>query len=66
MELALVAVMQFAEGLSDRRAAQAVRPRLDWKYAPGLELTNPGFDFSVLSELLCWSRVPDPLDEFKS
>ena len=48
--LALVSVMQFAEGLSDRQAAEAVRSRLDWKYALGLELTDPGFDASVLSE----------------
>ena len=31
-------------------AADAVRARIDWKYALGLELTDPGFDFSVLSE----------------
>lgn len=48
--LALVTVMQFAEGLSDRQAAEAVRARIDWKYALGLALTDPGFDFSVLSE----------------
>ncbi len=48
--LALVTVMQFAEGLSDRQAAEAVRARIDWKYALGLELIDPGFDFSVLSE----------------
>lgn len=48
--LALVTVMQFAEGLSDRQAAEAVRARIDWKYALGLELTDTGFDFSVLSE----------------
>lgn len=48
--LALVTVMQFSEGLSDRQAAQAVRARIDWKYALGLELTDPGFEFSVLSE----------------
>lgn len=48
--LALVTVMQFAEGLSDRQAAEAVRARIDWKYALGLDLTDPGFDFSVLSE----------------
>lgn len=47
--LALVTVMQFAEGLSDRQAAEAVRARIDWKYALGLALTDPGFDFSVLS-----------------
>jgi len=28
----LVSLMQFAEGLSDRQAADAVRGRLDWKY----------------------------------
>lgn len=48
--LALVTVMQFKEGLSDRQAAEAVRGRIDWKYALGLELTDSGFDFSVLSE----------------
>lgn len=48
--LALVTVMQFSEGLSDRQAAQAVRARIDWKYALGLELTDAGFDFSALSE----------------
>jgi len=48
--LALVVVLQFAEGLSDRQAADAVRGRIDWKYALGLELTDSGFDFSVLSE----------------
>ena len=48
--LALVTVLQFAEGLSDRQAADAVRGRIDWKDALGLELTDPGFDFSVLSE----------------
>ena len=48
--LALVTIMQFAEGLSDRQAAHAVRACLDWKYALGLELADQGFDFSVLSE----------------
>jgi|SRR5579862_4326897 len=48
--LALVVVMQFAENLPDRQAADAVRSRIDWKYALGLDLTDPGFDYSVLSE----------------
>lgn len=48
--LALVTVMQFAENLTDRQAADAVRGRIDWKYALGLELDDPGFDYSVLSE----------------
>src|SRR6266480_1020938 len=48
--LALVSVMQFREGLSDRQAADAVRGRLDWKYLLGLELSDPGFDHTVLVE----------------
>jgi transposase len=49
-KLALITIMQFAEGLSDRQTAEAVRTRIDWKYALGLELTDAGFDYSVLSE----------------
>jgi transposase len=49
-QLALVTLMQFAEGLSDRQAADAVRARIDWKYALCLELDDPGFDYSALSE----------------
>lgn len=48
--LALTSIMQFMEGLTDRQAAEAVRARIDWKYALGLELMDPGFDFSILSE----------------
>src|SRR5688500_14107047 len=48
--LALVTVLQFTEGLSDRQAAEAVRGRIDWKYLLGLELEDAGFNFSVLSE----------------
>ena len=48
--LAWVLVMQFTEGLSDRQAAEAIRARIDWKYGLGLELSDPGFDYSVLSE----------------
>jgi len=48
--LAVVTVLQFLENLSDRQAADAVRGRIDWKYLLGLDLTDPGFDASVLSE----------------
>src|SRR4029450_13349740 len=48
--LALVTIMQFRENLADRQAAEAVRARIDWKYLLSLELTDPGFDFSVLRE----------------
>lgn len=48
--LALITVMQFLDNLSDRRAADAVRARIDWKYALSLDLTDSGFDYSVLSE----------------
>ena len=48
--LARVTVFQFMEGLTDRQAADAVRSRIDWKYALALELTDAGFDFSILSD----------------
>jgi transposase len=48
--LALICLMQFIEDLTDRQAAEAVQSRIDWKYALGLELTDPGFNFSGLSE----------------
>lgn len=48
--LALVTALQFAENLSDRQGAEAVRGRIDWKYLLGLELTDPGFHYSVLCD----------------
>jgi transposase len=48
--LALMTMLQFAEGFSDRQAVAAVRSRIDWKYLLRLELTDAGFDVSVLSE----------------
>jgi transposase len=48
--LALISIMQFAEDLSDRQAANAVRGRIDWKYLLGLDLEDSGFDYSILSE----------------
>jgi transposase len=50
VRLMLVLILQFAEGLSDRQAAEAVRTRIDWKYVLCLEITDAGFDYSVLSE----------------
>ena len=46
-QLALVTLMQFAENLSDRQAADAVcigapTGHIDWKYMLGLELIDPG------------------------
>jgi transposase len=49
-QLAPVSVLQFVEGLSDRQAAAALRGRIDWKFLLRLELTDPEFDHSVLSE----------------
>lgn len=43
-------MFQFLEGLTDRQAADAIRDRLAWKYALSLELTDPRFDHTVLSE----------------
>jgi transposase len=47
--LAVITVLQYVENLSDRQATNAVRERIDWKYALGLELTDAGFDYSLLS-----------------
>ncbi|WP_435864054.1 transposase [Streptomyces mirabilis] len=56
--LAMVSVLQYAENLTDRQVAEAVRCRLDWKYCLGLELDDSGFDYSVLSEFgTAWSKV---------
>ena len=48
--LALATIMQYVEGLTDRQTAEAVRSRIDWKYLLCLELTDSGFDYTVLSE----------------
>ncbi len=51
--LALVMVMQYIEGLTDRQAADAVRRCMDRKYALSLDLTDPGFDFTLLHDFRC-------------
>ncbi|MGW2557612.1 IS1182 family transposase [Streptomyces sp. NPDC001635] len=61
-QLALVSVLQFAENLSDRAAANAVRTRIDWKYALGLELDDSGFDHSVLCEFRARLAEADAAD----
>jgi transposase len=48
--LALVTVMQYIEGLTDRQAADAVRRCIDWKYTLSLELTDAGFHFTLLHD----------------
>ncbi|MFD7447301.1 IS1182 family transposase [Streptomyces sp. NPDC059909] len=49
-QLATVCVLQFLLGLSDRQAAEAVRCRIDFKYAMAMELDDPGFHHSVLAD----------------
>ena len=46
----MVCILQYVEDLSDRQAAEAVRARIDWKYLLGLELTDQGFDFTILTD----------------
>lgn len=48
--LALVTVLQAIEGLTDRQAAECVRTRIDWLYALGLPLDDPGFDYTILTD----------------
>src|SRR5450432_1134234 len=66
--LAVVCILQFADGMSDRQAAEAVRGRIDWKYALGLELADPGFDASILTEfrgrLVESGKVDELLNDF--
>jgi len=62
--LDLVTIMQFMEGLTDRQAANAVRSRIDWKYLLGLNLTDCGFDSSVLTQFrqrLCENQKSNQL-----
>jgi transposase len=64
--LMLVTVLQYAEHLTDRQAAEAVRTRIDWKYGLGLELDDEGFDASILTEfrnrLVEYGMVEQALD----
>ena len=66
--LALVVVMQYMEGLTDRQAADAVRRCIDWKYALSLDLHDPGFDFTLLHDfrqrLLAQAAAQRLLDTF--
>src|SRR5438105_401577 len=66
--LALVMVMQYIEGLTDRQAADAVRRCMDWKYALSLDLHDPGFDFTLLHDfrhrLLAHAAAQRLLDTF--
>ncbi len=66
--LALVMVMQYIEGLTDRQAADAVRRCMDWQYALSLDLHDPGFDFTLLHDfrerLLAHEAVQRLLDTF--
>jgi transposase len=66
--LALVTVMQYIEGLTDRQAADAVRCCMDWKYALSLDLHDPGFDFTLLHDfrerLLAHDATQRLLDTF--
>ena len=68
--LAMITVMQYAEGLTDRQAAEAVGTRIDWKYALGLAITATPISHSVLSEfrqrLLSGSAEQLLLDEMLS
>jgi transposase len=58
--------LQFAEALSDRQAAHAMRSRIDWKYLLGLAFPAPGVDHTVLSEfrtrLVYHDAVPQLFD----
>ncbi len=49
-QLATVCVLQFLLNLSDRQAVEAVRCRIDFKYALAMNLDDLGFRHSVLTD----------------
>jgi transposase len=51
---ALVTIFQYIEALPDRRAAEATRTRIEWKYALRLSLNHPGLDHTCLCEYRRW------------
>src|ERR1019366_814686 len=55
--LALGTLLQRAEKLTGRQAAESVRTRIDWQYLLGLPFDDPGFDHTVLPEFR--DRVAD-------
>jgi hypothetical protein len=65
--LTLVAVLPCAANLSDRQAPDAVRSLTGWKYLPGVDHVDPGFDFSSLracrDRLLAGGRAQRWLDD---
>ena len=65
-QLMIVLVLAMVENLTDRQAADMARRAIDWKYALGLALDDPGFDFTVLSEfrarLVAGSMETEALD----
>jgi Transposase domain (DUF772) len=56
--LALVVVMQYMEGLTDRQAADAVRRCIEWKYALSLDVHDPGLAVYLLGADKCNGPLP--------
>jgi hypothetical protein len=50
----LVLILQIVERLFDRQAAEAVWLLIDWKYLLYFELTDPGFEYNILSASRTW------------
>ncbi len=48
--LALVCILQYMEGLTDRQDTEAVCDRTSWTYLLGLETSTAGFDYILLSD----------------
>lgn len=57
--LYLITIFQFYETLSDDLAVEALRKRVDWKYAMHLPLNYPGMEACSLCEFRQWLLV-DP------
>jgi hypothetical protein len=65
--LLLFTTFQFVEGLPDRRALDAVRVRIDWKYALHLPMNFLEMDAGVLCRFRRWLRSdPSALQAFQT
>jgi transposase len=64
--LALATIMPFAENLTERPAADAVRGRIAWQYARGLDLADAGCDFAVLREFRARLRAGEAVERLLS
>lgn len=53
----MITIFQFVETLPDQSAANAMRERIDWKYALHLDMNHPGMDAETFCEFRQWLSI---------